>query len=111
MASTKKYLEFILGQLSSLEEITSRAMMGEFIIYYLGKIVGGIYDDRFLINPVRSAKAYMPVVSYELPYEGGKEMLLVDYLMQCRMNCRCLKPKNNRGIGQYKYIHTLKAVH
>lgn len=78
MASTKKYLEFILEQLSSLEEITSRAMMGEFIIYYLGKIVGGIYDDRFLINPVRSAIAYMPVVSYELPYEGAKEMLLVD---------------------------------
>ena len=57
MASSKEYLEFILGQLSELEEITYRAMMGEFIIYYRGKIVGGIYDDRLLVKPVKSAMA------------------------------------------------------
>lgn len=78
MASTKEYLEFILGQLSELEEITYRAMMGEFIIYYCGKMVGGIYDDRLLVKPVKSAISYVSTVTYELPYEGAKEMLLVD---------------------------------
>lgn len=78
MASSKEYLEFILGQLSELEEIKYRAMMEEFIIYYRGKIVGGIYDDRLLVKPVKSAIRYMPTASYELPYEGAKEMLLVD---------------------------------
>ena len=78
MASSKEYLELILGQLSELEEITYRAMMGEFIIYYRGKIVGGIYDDRLLVKPVKSAISYMPTAPYELPYEGAKEMLLVD---------------------------------
>lgn len=78
MASSKEYLEFILGQLSELEEITHRAMMGEFIIYYRGKVVGGIYDDRLLAKPVKAAIDYMPAASYELPYEGAKEMLLVD---------------------------------
>ena len=78
MASSKEYLQFILEQLSELEEITYRAMMGEFIIYYRGKIVGGIYDDRLLVKPVKSAISYMLTVSYELPYEGAKEMLFVD---------------------------------
>ena len=74
-------MQFILGQLSELEEINYRAMMGEFILYYRGKIVGGIYDDRLLIKPVSSAISYMPTISYELPYEGAKEMLLVDELI------------------------------
>lgn len=78
MASSKEYLEFILEQLSELEEITYRAMMGEYIIYYRGKIVGGIYDDRLLVKPVKSAISLMPNAIYELPYEGAKEMLLVD---------------------------------
>lgn len=78
MASSKEYLDFILEKLSDLEEITYRAMMGEFIIYYRGKIVGGIYDDRFLVKPVKSAINYMPSARYELPYEGAKDMLLVD---------------------------------
>ena len=78
MASSKEYLNFILEQLSDLEEITYGSMMGEYIVYYRGKIVGGIYDDRFLVKPVKSAIAYMPNVEYELPYEGAKEMLLVD---------------------------------
>ena len=78
MASSKEYLEFILGQLSELEEITYRAMMGEFIIYYCGKIVGGIYDDRLLVKPVKAAISYMPTAPYELPYEGAKQMKGVD---------------------------------
>lgn len=78
MASSKEYLDFILEQLSGLDEITYRAMMGEYILYYRGKIVGGIYDDRLLVKPVKSAIDYMPTASYELPYEGAKEMLLVD---------------------------------
>ena len=78
MASSKEYLQFVLGQLSDLDEITYRAMMGEFIIYYRGKIIGGIYDDRLLVKPVKSAIQYIPTAVYELPYEGAKEMLLVD---------------------------------
>ena len=71
MASSKEYLQFILGQLAELEEISYRAMMGEFIIYYRGKIVGGIYDDRLLVKPVKAALSYLWEASYELPYEGA----------------------------------------
>ena len=78
MASTKEYLDFILEQLSDLDEVSSRAMMGEYIIYFRGKIIGGIYDDRFLVKPTKSAVAMMPDADMELPYEGAKEMLLVD---------------------------------
>lgn len=78
MSSTKEYLDFILEQLSDLDEISFRAMMGEYIIYYRGKVVGGIYDDRFLVKPTKSAVAMMPNAEMELPYDGAKEMLLVD---------------------------------
>ena len=78
MASSKEYLEFILEQLSGLEEVSYRAMMGEYILYYRGKVIGGIYDDRFLVKPVKTAKSMMPEADLELPYEGAKEMLLVD---------------------------------
>ena len=78
MASSKEYLDFILEQLSELDDISYRAMMGEYIIYYRGKIVGGIYDDRFLVKNVKAALELMPYASLELPYEGAKEMLLVD---------------------------------
>ena len=78
MASTKEYLDFVLEQLSELNEISYRAMMGEFIIYYHGKIVGGIYDNRFLVKNIKSAREKMPEATLELPYEGAKEMLLVD---------------------------------
>lgn len=77
MASSKEYLDYILEQLSELEEIEYKAMMGEYILYYCGKIAGGIYDDRLLIKPVKSAVSLMPDATYELPYEGAKEMLLV----------------------------------
>lgn len=78
MASSKEYLDFILEQLSELDDVTYRAMMGEYIIYYRGKIVGGIYDDRLLVKPTKSAVAMMPNADMELPYEGAKEMLLMD---------------------------------
>ena len=78
MASSKKYLDFILEQLSELDDVSHRAMMGEYIIYYRGKVVGGIYDDRFLVKPTKSAAAMMPNADVELPYDGAKEMLLVD---------------------------------
>ena len=78
MASTKGYLDFILEQLSELDDITHRAMMGEYLIYYRGKIVGGIYDDRFLVKPTKSAVAMMPEAARELPYDGAKEMLMAD---------------------------------
>ena len=78
MASSKDYLDYILEQLAELEDISYRAMMGEYIIYYCGKIVGGIFDDRFLVKPVKAAIEYMPNVEYQIPYKGAKEMLLVD---------------------------------
>ena len=78
MASDKSYLEFILDQLSELDGISWRAMMGEYILYYRGKVIGGIYDNRFLVKPTKSAREMMPDAPLELPYEGAKEMLLVD---------------------------------
>ena len=78
MASTKDYLDYILEQLGGIDEITYRAMMGEYILYYKGKVFGGIYDNRFLVKPTKSSKALMPGAPRELPYEGAKEMLLVE---------------------------------
>ena len=78
MASNKEYLDYILGQLSGLDEISYRPMMGEYIIYYRDKIIGGIYDDRLLVKPTKAAISYMSTAPYESPYEGAKVMLLVD---------------------------------
>lgn len=78
MPSSKDYLDFVLEQLSELDDITYRAMMGEYIIYYKGKIIGGIYDNRFLVKNIKSARALMPDGAAEIPYDGAKEMLLVD---------------------------------
>ena len=78
MASSRAYLNFILEQLSGVDGITWKPMMGEYILYMDGRIIGGIYDDRFLVKPTQSARAMMPDADLELPYEGAKEMLLVD---------------------------------
>ena len=78
MASTKEYADFILEQLSGLDEITSKRMMGEYILYFREKVIGGIYDNRFLVKPTKSAREKMPDAPFALPYEGAKEMLLVD---------------------------------
>ncbi len=78
MASDKEYLEYILEQLAMPEDVSYRAMMGEYVLYYRGKVIGGIYDNRFLVKPVKSAAAMMPQAVTELPYEGAKAMLLVD---------------------------------
>lgn len=80
MASNREFLNFVLEQLSELDGISYRAMMGEFIIYHKGKIPGGIYDDRLLVKPVKAAIEYMPEASFELPYAGGSKMLLVTEL-------------------------------
>ena len=78
MASSKEYLTFVLDQLSGLNGVSCRPMMGEFILYFRGRIVGGIYDDRLLVRPVPAALALMPDAPRELPYPGAKEMLLVE---------------------------------
>jgi len=78
MASSRGYLDFVLEQLSELNDISYRAMMGEYIIYYQSKIIGGIYDDRFLVKATKSAMSMMPEADLELPYDGAKEMLFVD---------------------------------
>ena len=80
MASSKDFLQFVLDQLSALEDITFRAMMGEFILYYRGRLVGAIYDDRLLVKPTASAAALMSSAPREAPYEGAKDMLLVEQL-------------------------------
>jgi len=80
MASSKDYLSFVIEQLSDLGEINYRAMMGEYIIYYRGKVAGGIYDDRFLVKTTQAAIAYIGDVTYAVPYPGGKEMILVENL-------------------------------
>ncbi len=78
MASTREYLDFVLEQLSGLDDISFRAMMGEFIIYYKGKIIGGVYDNRLLVKPVPAVLSLVADPRYELPYEGAKEMILVE---------------------------------
>ncbi len=91
MASSKTYLDFILEQLSGLEEVTFRAMMREYVLYYRGKVIGGIYDDRLLVKPVKSAAAMLPDAVRELPYEGAKEMLLVENVEDRDFLCRLLE--------------------
>lgn len=78
MSSSRGYLDFIMDQLAPLGCVTFRAMMGEFIIYCRGKIVGGIYDDRFLVKPTGTAEKLLPDAPREIPYPGGSEMLLVE---------------------------------
>ena len=78
MATSKEYLQFILEQLSKTDEISHKPMMGEYVIYYRGKVVGGVYDNRFLVKPVKSALAMMPEAELVSPYDGAKPMILVD---------------------------------
>lgn len=78
MASTKEYLHFVLEQLSRLDEISHRAMMGEYILYYRGRVFGGIYDDRLLVKSVPAAVKLIKDATMGLPYDGAKEMILVD---------------------------------
>ncbi len=78
MASSKEYLDYVLEQLRNLEDVSFRPMMGEYILYYQGKVIGGIYDDRFLVKATASAEKLLPKASRELPYEGAKEMLAAD---------------------------------
>ena len=78
MTSSRNYLDFVLDRLSDVDDITYRPMMGEYILYFKGKVIGGIYDDRFLVKPTKSAKRLMPEAAYETPYTGAKDMLLVD---------------------------------
>ncbi len=91
MASSKEFLDFILEQLSGLDGVEYRAMMGEYIIYYKGRIVGGIYDDRFLVKPTESAVSMMPDAQRQLPYEGAKEMLVVDDVENRSFLCSLLQ--------------------
>ncbi|MBR2285986.1 MAG: TfoX/Sxy family protein [Alphaproteobacteria bacterium] len=77
MASSKDFLDFVLEQLSALPDIDCRAMMGEYIIYFRGRIIGGIYDNRFLVKPTANAKKIIPNAPMEIPYSGGKPMLMV----------------------------------
>ena len=91
MASTKEYLDYILEQLSGLDEVSFRAMMGEYVLYYRGKVFGGIYDDRLLIKPVSAAVKLMPDAAMEHPYEGAKEMLLVDDIDNRELMCELVE--------------------
>ena len=91
MASTKEYLDFVLEQLSGLDEVSFRAMMGEYILYFRGRVFGGIYDDRLLVKPVSAAMNLMPDAKRELPYDGAKEMLLVDDVDNRKFLCELIE--------------------
>ena len=78
MATSKDYLKYVLEQLSGLPEISHRAMMGEYVLYYRDKVIGGIYDDRLLLKPTKAAETMLPDAERDIPYDGAKEMLLVD---------------------------------
>ena len=78
MASSEDYMIYVLDLLSDLDDITYRPMMGEYVIYYRGKVFGGVYDDRFLVKPTKSVLEMMPDAVFEIPYDGGREMVLVD---------------------------------
>lgn len=91
MASTKEYLDFITEQLSDLDEISSRAMMGEYILYHRGRVFGGIYDDRLLVKPVSAAVKLMPDAEMELPYDGAKKMILVDDVDNREFLCKLVE--------------------
>ncbi len=80
MASRKEYLDYIMEQLSQADEVSYRPMMGEYVVYYRGKVIGGVYDDRLLVKKTESVMELLPDAQTALPYEGGKEMLLVDQL-------------------------------
>ena len=91
MASSKEYLDFVLEQLSELDEVSYRAMMGEYILYYRGRVFGGIYDDRLLIKPVPSAVKLMPDATMEIPYDGAKEMILADDIDNREFLCKLVR--------------------
>lgn len=78
MASGKAYLNFILDQLAPLGQITHRAMMGEYILYYRGKIAAYICDDRLMVKPVPAAMELLPEAPAQPPYPGARDMLVVE---------------------------------
>lgn len=90
MASSKEYLDFVLEQLSALEGVSARAMMGEYVLYYRGRVVGGVYDDRFLLTPTKSALALMGSAPTEIPYPGAKAMLAAD-IDDAALCCRAVE--------------------
>ena len=95
MASTKEFLDFVLDQLSPLGDVSYKTMMGEYIIYYHGKIVGGVYDDRFLVKQTPSSKRLLPYAPLELPYDGAKEMILVDEIDDSDLLCKLIDAMAN----------------
>lgn len=107
MASSREYLDFILEQLSGLDDVSWRAMMGEYILYVRGRIVGGIYDDRLLVKETKSALKMMPDAERELPYEGAKEMLLVEDVENRALLCALLDAMANElpAAGKKKDRH------
>ena len=106
MASTKEYLDFVMEQLSGLDELSSRALMGEYILYYRGRIFGGIYDNRLLVKPVPMALRLMPDAEMELPYNGAKKMILVDNVDDRQFLCELVESmwKNCRKRKRRIYI-------
>ena len=105
MATDKNYLNYVKDQLSGLPDVGSQAMMGEYLLRVRGRIVGGLYDDRLLVKPTASALRLLPDAPRELPYEGGKEMLLVEEIedkaflrtLVERMACELPAPKGSKA--------------
>ncbi|WP_048771372.1 TfoX/Sxy family protein [Cellulomonas flavigena] len=78
MSSSNQYLDFVLDLLGELDDVAHRKMMGEYVLYYRGKVIGGIYDDRFLLKVMPASERLLPAATRAIPYEGAKEMLLVE---------------------------------
>ena len=78
MSSTNQYLEFVLDLLGELDDVAHRKMMGGYVLYYRGKVIGGIYDDRFLLKVTPASERLLLDAPHATPYEGAKEMLLVE---------------------------------
>ena len=80
MSTSKDFVAYVMEQLSGLEEVSNRAMMGEYVLYYKDKVIGGLYDNRLLLKPVPAALELLPDGPMELPYQGAKKMLLIEDL-------------------------------
>ena len=78
MSSTNQYLDFVLDLLGELDDVAHRKMMGGYVLYYRGKVIGGIYDDRFLLKVTPASERLLPDAPRVTPYKGAKEMLLVE---------------------------------
>lgn len=92
MASSQEFLDFILKQLQGLgQEISFRKMMGEYLLYYRGRLFGGIYDNRLLLKSVQPALNFFENPIFESPYPGAKSMLRIEEVEDAAFLCNLIE--------------------